>query len=58
MAWDGIDSTTLADNRRYNPAGHYIDDNGNDAFMTTKPTITVKIIFNCTLHIFLTHVGT
>ncbi|HRR58519.1 MAG TPA: TonB-dependent receptor [Paludibacteraceae bacterium] len=32
MAWDGIDSTTLADNRRYNPAGHYIDDNGNDAF--------------------------
>ncbi|HRU73196.1 MAG TPA: TonB-dependent receptor [Paludibacteraceae bacterium] len=32
MAWDGIDSTTLANNRRYNPAGHYIDDNGNDAF--------------------------
>ncbi|HPH72720.1 MAG TPA: TonB-dependent receptor plug domain-containing protein, partial [Paludibacteraceae bacterium] len=32
MAWDGIDSTTLADNRRYNPAGHYIDDDGNDAF--------------------------
>lgn len=32
MAWDGIDSTTLADKRRYNPAGHYIDDNGNDAF--------------------------
>ncbi len=32
MAWDGIDAETLATNRRYNPAGHYIDDNGNDAF--------------------------
>ena len=32
MAWDGISAEQLATDRRYNPAGHYTDDNGNDAF--------------------------
>ncbi|MDR1591919.1 MAG: TonB-dependent receptor [Prevotellaceae bacterium] len=32
MAWDGVDSITMATNRRYNPAGRYLDDNGNEAF--------------------------
>ncbi|NCA79167.1 MAG: TonB-dependent receptor [Sphingobacteriia bacterium] len=36
MAWDGIDEETLATDRRYNPAGHYIDDNGNDAFYNNQ----------------------
>lgn len=36
MAWDGIDKETLATNRRYNPAGHYTDDNGNDAFYNNQ----------------------
>ncbi len=32
MAWDGIDRETLERNPRYNPAGEYIDDNGNVAY--------------------------
>lgn len=32
MAWNSIDAETLKTNPRYNPAGHYVDDNGNDAF--------------------------
>ncbi len=36
MAWDGISAEQLATNRRYNPAGHYIDDNGNDAFYNNQ----------------------
>jgi len=32
QAWYGIDSTALADNRRYNPAGEYTDENGNTQF--------------------------
>ncbi|MDR2853825.1 MAG: TonB-dependent receptor plug domain-containing protein [Prevotellaceae bacterium] len=32
QAWDGIDAKTLASNPRYNPAGKYKDDNGNEAF--------------------------
>ena len=36
MAWDGIDAETLANDRRYNPAGHYIDDDGNDAFYANQ----------------------
>lgn len=32
MAWYGIDATTLATNRRYNPAGEYIDADGNIAY--------------------------
>jgi len=32
QAWYGIDSTTLANNRRYNPAGEYTDEDGNTQF--------------------------
>ena len=32
MAWDGVSAEDLANNRRYNPAGQYIDDNGNIAY--------------------------
>lgn len=32
MAWDGISAEMLAENRRYNAAGRYVDDNGNPAF--------------------------
>ncbi|HET8810469.1 MAG TPA: TonB-dependent receptor, partial [Flavobacteriaceae bacterium] len=32
QAWFGIDSTTLSDNRTYNPAGKYTDENGNVKF--------------------------
>ena len=31
MAWDGIDEETLKTDRRYNPAGQYLDDDGNVA---------------------------
>ena len=29
MAWDGVSADDLKTNRRYNPAGQYIDDDGN-----------------------------
>lgn len=32
QAWDGIDGETLETNRRYNPAGAYVDDQGNEQF--------------------------
>lgn len=32
MAWDGVSAEDLASNRRYNPAGQYIDDEGNIAY--------------------------
>lgn len=32
QAWDGIDSETLQENRRFNPAGAYEDDQGNLKF--------------------------
>ncbi len=32
MAWDGVSTEDLATNRRYNPAGQYIDDEGNIAY--------------------------
>ena len=32
MAWYGIDAATLATDRRYNPAGEYIDAAGNTAY--------------------------
>ena len=32
MAWDGVSAEDLATNRRYNPAGQYIDDDGNIAY--------------------------
>lgn len=32
MAWDGVSAEDLVRNRRYNPAGQYIDDNGNIAY--------------------------
>ncbi len=32
QAWDGIDAEMLKENRRYNPAGAYEDDNGNLQF--------------------------
>ena len=32
MAWDGVSADDLKTNRRYNPAGQYIDDDGNIAY--------------------------
>ena len=32
MAWDGVSAEDLKTNRRYNPAGQYIDDDGNIAY--------------------------
>ena len=32
MAWDGVSEDDLKTNRRYNPAGQYIDDDGNIAY--------------------------
>ena len=32
MAWDGVSADDLKINRRYNPAGQYIDDEGNIAY--------------------------
>ena len=32
MAWDGVSAEQLKENRRYNPAGEYIDDEGNVAY--------------------------
>ena len=32
MAWDGVSAEDLANNRRHNPAGQYIDDEGNVAY--------------------------
>ena len=32
MAWDGVSAEDLKINRRYNPAGQYIDDEGNIAY--------------------------
>ena len=32
MAWDGVSAEDLKTNRRYNPAGQYIDDEGNIAY--------------------------
>ena len=32
MAWDGVSADDLKNNRRYNPAGQYIDDDGNIAY--------------------------
>lgn len=32
MAWDGVSAEQLQENRRYNPAGQYTDDEGNIAF--------------------------
>ena len=32
MAWDGVSADDLKTNRRYNPAGQYIDDEGNIAY--------------------------
>ncbi|MGJ8683147.1 MAG: TonB-dependent receptor [Nonlabens sp.] len=32
QSWFGIDGTTLRDNRRFNPAGQYEDENGNTQF--------------------------
>lgn len=32
MAWDGVTAEQLKENRRYNPAGEYTDDNGNTAY--------------------------
>ncbi len=32
QAWDGIDADQLQENRRFNPAGAYVDDAGNQQF--------------------------
>ena len=32
MAWDGVSAEQLKENRKYNPAGEYIDDMGNVAY--------------------------
>ncbi|WP_108821711.1 TonB-dependent receptor [Dysgonomonas sp. Marseille-P4361] len=32
ITWEGIDPEMVSKNRRYNPAGEYIDDNGNVAY--------------------------
>ncbi|MEE1897656.1 TonB-dependent receptor [Flavobacterium rakeshii] len=32
QAWNGIDSQTLAENRRYNTSGYHLDENGNVRF--------------------------
>ncbi|SHI61965.1 iron complex outermembrane recepter protein [Mesonia phycicola] len=36
QAWYGIDATTLRDNRTYNPAGVYEDENGNEKFYNNQ----------------------
>ncbi|QHI37160.1 TonB-dependent receptor SusC [Kordia antarctica] len=32
QAWNGIDKTTLENDRTFNPSGQFIDENGNDRF--------------------------
>ena len=36
MAWDGVSADDLKTNRRYNPAGQYIDDDGNIAYYNNQ----------------------
>ncbi len=39
MAWDGVSAEDLKTNRRYNPAGQYIDDEGNIAYYDNQTDI-------------------
>ena len=36
QAWNGIDAETLKNNRRFNPSGMYVDENGNTQFYNNE----------------------
>lgn len=69
MAWDGVSATDLLTDRRYNPAGEYIDKNGDIAYypnqndnyrqqhfqLNLKQRLAPKWSLNATLH--YTHGG-